>query len=135
MVLAGGHGVWRAHQGQLCHPDGGLRCCISLRSTGMGLLMSTFTAQPDCRHVLRHDRHADPGGPVCRARSTPVSSLEGVARWIGEVYPATHMLPSAAACSARRCRLHDLQPEFWALGISAPVIIGAAIALLRKQES
>jgi len=31
--------------------------------------------------------------------------------------------------------LQDLQPEFWALGISAPVIIGTAIALLRKQES
>ncbi len=36
-------------------------------ATGMGLLASTVTTQPDRRHVLRHDRHADPGGCSSRA--------------------------------------------------------------------
>ena len=59
----------------------------------------------------------------------------GVARWIGEVYPASHMFTISRGVFSKALSLHDLQPEFWALGISAPVIIGTAIALLRKQES
>ena len=65
----------------------------------------------------------------------PVSSLVGVARWIGEVYPASHMFTISRGVFSKALSLQDLQPEFWALGISAPVIIGTAIALLRKQES
>lgn len=65
----------------------------------------------------------------------PVSSLEGVGRWVGEIYPATHMFAISRGVFSKALSLQDLQPEFWALAISAPVIIGTAIALLRKQES
>ncbi|RLJ40246.1 ribosome-dependent ATPase [Acidovorax sp. 106] len=112
----------------------GAALLFSLCSTGMGLLASTVT-----RSQIAAMFFAMVGTLIPAVQFSglinPVSSLVGVARWIGEIYPASHMFTISRGVFSKALSLHDLQPEFWALGVSAPVIIGVAIALLRKQES
>ena len=64
----------------------------------------------------------------------PVSSLQGVARWIGEVYPATHMIDVSRGVFNKALHFSDLRDALLALAIAPPLITAAAIALLRKQE-
>lgn len=112
----------------------GAALLFSLCSTGMGLLASTVTRSQIAAMFFAMVGTLIPAVQFA-GLINPVSSLVGVARWIGEVYPASHMFTISRGVFSKALSLHDLQPEFWALGISAPVIIGAAIALLRKQES
>ena len=112
----------------------GAALLFSLCSTGMGLLASTVTRSQIAAMFFAMVGTLIPAVQFA-GLINPVSSLVGVARWIGEVYPASHMFTISRGVFSKALSLQDLQPEFWALGISAPVIIGAAIALLRKQES
>ena len=112
----------------------GAAMLFSLCSTGMGLLASTVTRSQIAAMFFAMVGTLIPAVQFA-GLINPVSSLVGVARWIGEVYPASHMFTISRGVFSKALSLHDLQPEFWALGISAPVIIGTAIALLRKQES
>ena len=64
----------------------------------------------------------------------PVSSLEGVGRVIGEVYPTTHFLTIARGTFAKALGFAQLQGAFWALAATVPVLIAAAVLLLKKQE-
>ncbi|AYM96221.1 ABC transporter ATP-binding protein/permease [Acidovorax sp. 1608163] len=112
----------------------GAALLFSLCSTGMGLLASTVTRSQIAAMFFAMVGTLIPAVQFA-GLINPVSSLVGVARWIGEVYPASHMFTISRGVFSKALSLHDLQPEFWALGMSAPVIIGVAIALLRKQES
>ena len=112
----------------------GAALLFSLCSTGMGLLASTVTRSQIAAMFFAMVGTLIPAVQFA-GLINPVSSLVGVARWIGEVYPASHMFTISRGVFSKALSLQDLQPEFWALGISAPVIIGTAIALLRKQES
>ena len=112
----------------------GAALLFSLCSTGMGLLASTVTRSQIAAMFFAMVGTLIPAVQFA-GLINPVSSLVGVARWIGEVYPASHMFTISRGVFSKALSLHDLQPEFWALAISAPVIIGTAIALLRKQES
>ncbi len=64
----------------------------------------------------------------------PVSSLQGGARWFGELYPATHMITISRGVFNKALGFQDLRASLLPLLIAAPVIVGAAILLLRKQE-
>lgn len=64
----------------------------------------------------------------------PVSSLEGAGKLIGQIYPATHMFTISRGVFSKALGLGDLQSSFILLGMAVPVIIGASIGLLRKQE-
>jgi ribosome-dependent ATPase len=64
----------------------------------------------------------------------PVSSLQGVGRWIGEIYPTAHFLTIARGTFAKALGFADLQASFWPLAIAGPVLLGAAALFLRKQE-
>jgi ribosome-dependent ATPase len=64
----------------------------------------------------------------------PVSSLEGAARWIGEVYPASHMLTISRGVFNKALGLGDLAAELWPLAITPVAIVATAVCLLRKQE-
>ena len=112
----------------------GAALLFSLCSTGMGLLASTVTRSQIAAMFFAMVGTLIPAVQFA-GLINPVSSLVGVARWIGEVYPASHMFTISRGVFSKALSLQDLQPEFWALAISAPVIIGTAIALLRKQES
>ena len=64
----------------------------------------------------------------------PVSSLEGVGRWIGEIYPATYMFVISRGVFSKALNFADLHATFWPMLIALPVIFGLAVLLLRKQE-
>ena len=64
----------------------------------------------------------------------PVSSLEGLGRLIGEVYPATHFLVIARGTFAKGLGFEALQGAFLPLLLALPVLLGLAVLLLSKQE-
>jgi ribosome-dependent ATPase len=66
--------------------------------------------------------------------TTPVSSLEGIGKLIGEAYPATHMFLISRGVFAKALGLADLQQSFIALLVALPLVMGLAIAMLHKQE-
>ncbi len=64
----------------------------------------------------------------------PVSSLEGGARFIGEIFPATHFLTICRGTFSKALGFADLGRSLLPLGLAIPVIVGLSVALLRKQE-
>jgi ribosome-dependent ATPase len=64
----------------------------------------------------------------------PVSSLAGVGRFIGEIFPTTHFLTIARGTFSKGLGFADLQDAFLHLLIVGPVLIWIGAALLRKQE-
>jgi ribosome-dependent ATPase len=64
----------------------------------------------------------------------PVSSLEGAGALIGAVYPTTHFLTIARGTFSKGLDFADLKASFVPLLIAAPVLIGLAAVLLKKQE-
>ena len=105
----------------------------SFATTGLGLLVSALT-----RSQIAAIFFAMVGTLIPAVQfsglTDPVSSLEGGARTIGEIYPATHMVTIARGIFSKALNLQDLAGSFWPMAASVPVIIGIAIALLKKQE-
>ncbi|MGE8099065.1 ribosome-associated ATPase/putative transporter RbbA [Pseudomonas fluorescens] len=66
--------------------------------------------------------------------TTPVSSLEGIGKLIGEAHPATHMFLISRGVFAKALGLADLQQSFIALLVAVPLVMGLSIAMLHKQE-
>ncbi|GAB3439005.1 ribosome-associated ATPase/putative transporter RbbA [Massilia solisilvae] len=64
----------------------------------------------------------------------PVSSLEGAGRVIGELYPASHMFNISRGVFNKALGLADLYHAMWPMALAYPVVLAAAIALLKKQE-
>ncbi|CAL62713.1 ABC transporter, putative monosaccharide-transporting ATPase [Herminiimonas arsenicoxydans] len=109
-----------------------LLCVIS--STGMGLLASTFTKSQISAMFVTMIGTILPCVQFAGLLN-PVSSLEGVGAFIGSIYPATHFLTISRGVFSKALDSSSLMSSFWPLLIAAPVIVGAAILLLRKQES
>jgi len=65
----------------------------------------------------------------------PVSSLEGIGAVIGKIYPTTHYLIIARGTFSKALDFSDLQASFIPLLIAVPVLLGLAVALLKKQET
>ena len=63
-----------------------------------------------------------------------MTSLEGPARLIGEVYPATHIMTLSRGVFSKALGFAELSGAFWPMLLAVPVILAAAIALLAKQE-
>ena len=106
---------------------------FSFCATGMGLLASSIT-----RSQIAAMFFAMLGTMIPTVQFAgvidPVSSLQGLGRIIGEVYPATHMIDISRGVFNKALQFGDLSASFVPLLIATPLIIGAAIALLRKQE-
>lgn len=64
----------------------------------------------------------------------PVSSLEGLGRVIGEIYPTTHMLTISRGVFSKALGFADLHAALWPLLAAVPLLLGATVALLKKQE-
>ncbi|QKP78698.1 ribosome-associated ATPase/putative transporter RbbA [Methyloligella sp. GL2] len=64
----------------------------------------------------------------------PVSSLQGVGRLIGEIYPTTYFLTITRGTFSKALDFSDLQADFVPLVIAIPVLIGLAALFLAKQE-
>jgi len=104
-----------------------------LISTGMGLLASAATKSQIAAMFFAMVGTLLPamqfGGMI-----DPVSSLQGAGRVIGEIYPASHMFTISRGVFNKALGFEELSRYFWPLLVAVPVIIGTAIALLKKQE-
>ena len=65
----------------------------------------------------------------------PVSALEGIGVFIGELYPTTHFLTISRGTFAKGLDFSQLQASFLPLLIAIPVIIGLCAVLLKKHEA
>ena len=65
----------------------------------------------------------------------PVTSLEGAGRLIGEIFPSTYMLIISRGVFSKALGLHELSAALVPLLLTVPVVMGAAVALLKKQEA
>lgn len=102
-------------------------------ATGIGLLASTFTRSQVAAIVMTIIGTMIPTVQFA-GLLTPLSSLEGTGRLIGLVYPATYMLSISRGVFNKALSLHELYSQFWPLAACVPVILGATILLLKKQE-
>jgi len=102
-------------------------------ATAVGLLISTFMRSQIAAifgtAVLTILPAANFSGMI-----DPVSSLEGMGRLIGEIYPTTHFLTIARGTFSKALNFSDLQAAFLPLALAVPVLIGLSAALLKKQE-
>ncbi|MDD2926003.1 ribosome-associated ATPase/putative transporter RbbA [Rhodoferax sp.] len=106
---------------------------FSLSSTAMGLLASTVTRSQIAAMFFAMVGTILPAVQFA-GLINPVSSLEGVGRVIGQIYPATYMFSISRGVFSKALDFGDLRGAFWPLLIAVPVLLGASIALLKKQE-
>ena len=102
-------------------------------ATGMGLLASSITKSQIASMFLVLIGTLIPVMQFA-GLINPVSSLEGFGRWFGEIYPATHMINISRGVFNKALNFQDLTASLWAMLIAVPMIMLAAIALLKKQE-
>ena len=106
---------------------------FSIIATGMGLLASAVTRSQIAAMFFAMLGTILPASQFS-GLTDPVSSLEGAGRWIGQIYPATHMFAISRGVFSKALALGDLTAAFTALALSIPVIMGIAIWALPKQE-
>lgn len=106
---------------------------FSFVATGMGLLASTLTRSQIAAIFFTMVGTMVPAYQFA-GMMTPVASLQGVGKVIGDIHPLSHMLTISRGVFNKALGFADLKAEFWPLALSVPVIIGLAILLLRKQE-
>jgi len=107
---------------------------FSLCATGMGLLASALTRSQVAALFIAMIGTMIPASQFA-GLIDPVPSLEGAGRLIGEVYPATYMFAISRGVFSKALDLGDLAGSFWPMLAAVPVIMGLAIALLRKQDA
>jgi ribosome-dependent ATPase len=104
-----------------------------IATTGLGLLMSTFTRTQIAAlfgtAILTMLPTVQFSG-----LTTPVSSLEGGAYWIGQFFPATYFLIISRGVFTKALGFADLTQQFIALACFIPVLTLLSLALLPKQE-
>jgi ribosome-dependent ATPase len=64
----------------------------------------------------------------------PVSSLSGMARIIGRLFPMTYYLPVSVGTFTKGLGFHDLGPNIATLALFIPILTLFNLLLLRKQE-
>ncbi|WP_386082690.1 ribosome-associated ATPase/putative transporter RbbA [Vreelandella sp. F11] len=106
---------------------------FSVIATGMGLLASTITKSQIAAMFFAMIGTLIPATQFS-GLTDPVSSLDGVGRFIGNIYPASHMFTISRGVFSKALDLRDLIGSFLPLLLSVPVIMGMAIILLKKQE-
>ncbi|AYR20178.1 ribosome-associated ATPase/putative transporter RbbA [Alcaligenes faecalis] len=102
-------------------------------STGMGLVASTVTQSQIAAMFFAMIGTMLPAVQISGLLN-PVSSMEGISRWAGEIYPATHMFNISRGVFNKALTFSDLQGALFALLLAIPVVLGAAVMLLKKQE-
>ena len=105
----------------------------SLSSTAMGLFASTLVRSQIAAIFFTLVGTLIPAVQFA-GLINPVSALEGVGRWIGEAYPASHMFVISRGVFSKALGFSDLAASFWPLALAAPLILGLAVLLLKKQE-
>jgi len=106
---------------------------FSFCSTGLGLLASSVTRSQVAAMFFAMIGTVMPAMQFS-GMNDPVSSLQGGARMLGQIYPATHMIDVSRGVFNKALHFGDLVASLIPMLIAAPLILGASILLLRKQE-
>ena len=102
-------------------------------STGMGLLVSTFTRSQIAALFVTMIGTIIPCVQFAGLLN-PVSGLTGAGSVIGHLYPATHFLTISRGVFNKALGMADLSGSLWPLLVAAPLILAASVTLLKKQE-
>ena len=102
-------------------------------ATGMGLLASTMVRSQIAAMFVTMVGTMIPAVQYA-GLINPVSAMEGAGRWIGEIYPASHMVTISRGVFNKALHYDDLSASLWPLALAGPVILWIAMMLLRKQE-
>ena len=103
-------------------------------STGMGLLFSSVTRSQIAVIFLTMLGTLLPSVQMC-GLTNPVDAQEGAARFIGSIFPTSHMLTINRGIFSKALEFRDLHQPILALLIMIPVILGLGIMFQKKQES
>lgn len=101
-------------------------------ATGYGLLISAFTRTQIAALFGTAIASMTVATQFC-GLTDPVSSLEGVGRLIGRVFPMTYFLTISRGTFNKALGFGDLGVEFFALAAVIPVGFSISLLLLRKQ--
>lgn len=103
-------------------------------ATGMGLLISCFMKSQIAAifgtSIITLIPATQFSGMI-----DPVSSLEGIGKWIGHIYPTSHFLTITRGTFSKGLNLFDLPWSFIPLLITIPIVIGLSVFFLKKQEA
>lgn len=102
-------------------------------ATALGLLMSTFMRSQIAAIFGTAIVTILPVTEFC-GMIHPVSSLQGVGAFIGQMYPATYFLIISRGTFSKALTFADLYRSYMPLVLAIPVLIGLSAALLKKQE-
>ncbi len=102
-------------------------------STGIGLLISTLT-QSQIAAIFATFLTTFIPSTRFSGMIDPVSSLEGGARLVGEIFPGSYFLTICRGTFSKALGFTDLSPSLLPIAIAIPVIVGLCVLLLNKQE-
>ncbi len=102
-------------------------------STGFGLLVSVFTSSQVAAIFATFVATFIPSSRFS-GMIDPVSSLEGGARLIGEIFPGTHFLTICRGTFSKALGFAELGQYLLPLALSILIVVGLSILLLDKQE-
>ena len=102
-------------------------------STGCGLFASTFTRSQIAAMFFSMIGSMLPAIQFSGILN-PVSSLEGIGKIMGEIYPAAHYVTISRGVFNKALGFVDLQAAFAPMVLAGMAIFGISIVLLRKQE-
>ncbi|MEC4750128.1 ribosome-associated ATPase/putative transporter RbbA [Methylomicrobium sp. Wu6] len=102
-------------------------------STGLGLLISAFTRSQIAAVFATSVATIIPTRQFS-GMIDPVSSLEGGARFVGEIFPTTHFITLCRGTFSKALGFSELGSSLLPLALAIPVILGLSILLLKKQE-
>lgn len=102
-------------------------------ATGLGLLISAFVRSQIAAIFATSIATVIPTARYS-GMIDPVSSLEGGARFIGEIFPASYFLLISRGTFSKALGFADLGASLLPLALAIPVILGLSVLLLKKQE-
>ena len=103
-------------------------------ATGFGLLASALTRSQVAALFLTMIGTLIPSVQFA-GLIDPVSALEGGGKLIGQLYPASYMFNISRGIFSKALGLGDIQASLWPLLLTVPVVMGAALLMLKKQET
>ena len=101
-------------------------------ATGMGLLISTFM-NSQIAAIFGTSILTIMPATQYSGMTDPVSSLQGVGAFIGQIYPATHFITISRATFSKALGFGDLAGSFVPLLLAIPVLLTVSALLLKKQ--
>jgi len=102
-------------------------------TTGYGMLVSTFTKTQIAALFGTAILTVLPATQFA-GMMTPVSSLTGAARLMGQAFPMSYFVPVSAGTFTKGLGFHDLGGDIAGLAVFVPVLLILNVLLLRKQE-